>query len=236
MAVETTGNLILDTLSPELLASLNPREEFHPIGVVLITPVEIPEFVFFPHRGAVVSIVCTTLDGTMVESGIIGHEGMMHLQNVIAVPAPNGTEALVQIDGRFTRTDLAAVRALFRDNAQFREQLLPFANLFLDQVTQNLVCNRLHPIEQRLAKWLLTVRDRIDTDELHLTHEFLAHMLGIHRPGVSIAVSALELDGLIRHGRNLIALRDHEGLLERTCECYGALHRKLRAFTATFDV
>lgn len=86
-------------------------------------------------------------------------------------------------------------------------------------MTQNAVCNRVHQIEQRLAKWLLAVRDRAGSDELPLTHEFLAHMLGIHRPGVSIAVRALELDALITHERNLITIRDVEGLLARACEC-----------------
>lgn len=98
---------------------------------------------------------------------------------------------------------------------------------FLSQVTQNLVCNRLHPIEQRLAKWLLTVHDRVDSGDLHLTHDFLARMLGIHRPGVSLAISALEVDGLIHHSRNRIALRDREGLLSKCCECYGVVHENL---------
>jgi CRP-like cAMP-binding protein len=107
--------------------------------------------------------------------------------------------------------------------------------VFLDQVTQNLVCNRLHPIEQRLAKWLLVMQDRTQTAELHLTQEFLSYMLGVHRPGVSIAVTALEADGVIAHRRNRIALREREGIIARSCECYRPLHEKLRDFASEFS-
>jgi CRP-like cAMP-binding protein len=114
----------------------------------------------------------------------------------------------------------------------FRDRVLAFTSSFLEQVTQNLVCNRLHAIEQRLSKWILTVRDRTHDDELTLTHEFLAHMLGIHRPGVSIAVAALELDALIAHGRNRIIITDRSGLEKRSCECYGVLHASLQKVRA----
>src|SRR5207253_11228883 len=107
------------------------------------------------------------------------------------------------------------------------EAVLTFTTAFLNQVTQNLVCNRLHEIEHRLAKWLLLCRDRARRDELSLTHEFLSHMLGVHRPGVSIAVAALASDGLIAQGRNRITIRSVEGLEERSCECYGPLHETL---------
>jgi CRP-like cAMP-binding protein len=231
---ESRGNLLLDTLTPEALRALNPHEEDHPISTVLIRPDETPEFIFFPHAGAVVSIIRTTEDGWTVESGVIGNEGLVHLQTAITSPAPTGSQALVQIEGRFTRIDAQLLRDVFRDDAAFRARLLAFTSTFLGQVTQNLVCNKLHPIEQRLAKWLLIVRDRIDTDELHLTHDFLAHMLGIHRPGVSLAVTSLELDGVIRHARNQITIRDRDGLVQRCCECYGVVHAGLREYCSTF--
>jgi Mn-dependent DtxR family transcriptional regulator len=100
-------------------------------------------------------------------------------------------------------------------------------------VTQNLLCNRPHAIEHRLAKWLLVIRDRTATDDLHLTQNFLSHMLGVYRPSVSIAVNALEGDGVIAHSRNHIRIRDHAGLLARSCECYAVLHAGLAGFTKT---
>lgn len=124
------------------------------------------------------------------------------------------------------------VRMISNTTGVRMDLLLSFTSLFLHQVTQNLLCNRLHAIEQRLAKWLLIIRDRIDTDELHLTQDFLSHMLGVHRPGVSIVVNALEVDGLIKHSRNYIGIPDHAGLLERSCECSAALCADLEQFRA----
>jgi CRP-like cAMP-binding protein len=232
MAVLPDGNILLNALSPDALSALDVHDENHPISTVLIPLDETPRFVFFPYSGAVVSIVRSTENGSMVEAGVIGGEGLFYVQTAITTPAPTGAEAIVQIEGRFARVEHARLSAQFRDNHRFRESMLAFTSVFLEQITQNLVCNRLHPIEQRLAKWLLVVRDRIDTDELHLTQDFLSHMLGIHRPGVSIAVAALEVDGLIRHSRSSIRLRDHEGLLERSCECYGVIHSRLLKFVS----
>jgi len=227
------GNLLLNTLSPKILSALDPREEDHKITDILIRPADTPDSIFFPHFGAVVSIIRATESGAMVEAGVVGHEGMFNVHTVITEPAPTGSEAIVQIDGRISRVDAGILRDHFRKNEAFRDLLLSFTSLFLHQVTQNLLCNRLHAIEQRLAKWLLIIRDRIDTDELHLTQDFLSHMLGVHRPGVSIAVTALEADGVIGHSRNYIRIRDHKGLLARSCECYAPLHAGLERFVAS---
>ncbi|MEA2342279.1 MAG: hypothetical protein QOF63_448 [Thermoanaerobaculia bacterium] len=229
----TSGNLLLRTLPPKILRALAPAEEEHRITDILMRPDKTPESIFFPHFGAVVSIIRSTESGAMVEAGVVGHEGMFNVHTVIADPAPTGSEAVVQIDGRISRVDAGVLRNHFRKGEAFRDLLLSFTSLFLHQVTQNLLCNRLHAIEQRLAKWLLITRDRIDTDELHLTQDFLSHMLGVHRPGVSIAVTALENDGVIGHSRNYIRIRDHAGLIARSCECYAPLHAGLERFVAS---
>lgn len=234
MPATASDNLLLAALDPATLRALNVLAEDHPIRTVLIESGETPASVFFPHRNAVVSIVRATEDGSMVEAGVIGNEGAFSVHTVITAPAPVGSEAIVQIDGRFSRVDAAVLRDLFQVDQSFRDNLLSFTSVFLTQVTQNLVCNRLHAIEQRLAKWLLVVRDRIDTDHLHLTQDFIAHMLGIHRPGVSIALGALEADGLITHSRNLITIRGHDGLLARSCECFRVVHASLAGFRAAF--
>jgi CRP-like cAMP-binding protein len=228
-----SGNLLLNILNPKVLRTLNAREEDHRITDILIKPGETPGSIFFPHFGAVVSIIRATESGSMVEAGVVGHEGMFSVHTVIAAPAATGTEALVQIDGRVSRVNAGLLRNHFRRDEKFRDLLLAFTSLFLHQVTQNLLCNRLHGIEQRLAKWLLIIRDRIDTDELHLTQDFLSHMLGVHRPGVSIAVTALESDGMIGHSRNYIRIRDHKGLLASSCECYSPLHAGLKRFVGS---
>ena len=230
----SSGNLLLATLSRSALRSLNLRDEIHPIAEVLIRADETPEFIYFPGDNAVISVVRATEDGWLVEAGVVGNEGAVHIQTILTAPAPTGGQALTQIEGHFWRAEGRLVRDLFQNDTPFRQRVLAFTTTFLGQVTQNLVCNRLHQIEQRLAKWLLIVRDRIDTDELHLTHEFLSHMLGIHRPGVSIAVTALEMDGMIHHGRNRITIADRAALTARSCECYAITCASLERLRSAF--
>lgn len=224
------ANLLLRLLPRDALERAAAHEQHHDLRDRIIEPEETPAFVYFPHPGAVCSIVRSTSDGQMVETGVVGGEGVFNVQSVLTTPAPTGSAAVIQHEGRFTRMESAVARALFDQHAAFREGVLAYTSLFLDQVTQNLVCNRLHVIEQRLAKWLLVMRDRVAGDELHLTQEFLSYMLGVRRPGVTIAVSALEADGLIEHGRNRIQLRDLDGIASRSCECYLPLRDKLAAF------
>ena len=224
------GNLLLSLLPPDLLRQADLQEEEHPIRDILIGAEETATAVYFPHQGGVASIVRTTASGQMVEAGIVGAEGMLNVQTLLADPAPTGNDVVIQNEGRFTRMEVTRLRELFDANVTFRDALLRYTSVFLDQVTQNLVCNRLHAIEQRLAKWLLMMRDRVLSDELQLTQEFLSYMLGVHRPGVSIAVQSLEADGVIRHRRNWIELRDREGVLARSCECYRPLRERLHDF------
>jgi CRP-like cAMP-binding protein len=235
MQLSTGGNLLLDHLSRETLLWLKPELQQYRNGVVLVKEGEIPANVYFPHRGAVVSIVRSTSDGSMVEAGIIGAEGIYPISAVIAAPFPSANQAIVQIDGDFTKVDAERLRELFGRDREFSAHLLDFTHCFIEQLTQNLICNRLHQIEQRLAKWLLMVRDRISGDSINLTHEFLSHMLGIHRPGVSIAVGALANAGLIEHGRNRIVIRDQPGLLRRSCECHRVNLATLQWFHETFE-
>lgn len=227
-------NLLLEALSPETIRSLGIHESRFGNGALLYSTEEHTETVFFPLDGTVVSILRTTEDGSMVESGIIGSEGVVGVQAVIAEPGPAGNEAIVQIEGPIACGELARIRHLFRANAALRDAILAFTSAMIEQVSQNLVCNRLHDIEQRLAKWLLVVRHRAFTNDLHLTQEFLAHMLGVHRPAVSIAIRALERDGAIRHTRNRVEIRDPEALAARACECHAVLHGALLRMRATF--
>jgi CRP-like cAMP-binding protein len=226
------GNLLLSMLPADAYESAGVRDGDHAIRDELIGAEETPQYVIFPHAGAVASIVRTTVSGQMVEAGVVGGEGMFNIHTVLTKPGPTGSAAIVQNEGRFSFIEAAKLRELFDAHIEFRDALLAYTSVFLDQVTQNLLCNRLHAIEQRLAKWLLVMRDRVLSDELHLTQEFLSYMLGVHRPGVSIAVNALETDGLIHHRRNRIELRDRAGIEERSCECYRPLHDKLREFLA----
>jgi CRP-like cAMP-binding protein len=228
---ENNGNLFLHGFS---MAELGGESIDYTIGAILTDAGQPPEFVYFPHLGSVASVTLSTAEGGTVEAGIVGDEGFVNIHSIIAEPARTRTDVVVQAPGVFTRVPTAGARGRFQSDGQFRDRVLMYTSNFLNQITQHAVCNRLHSIERRLAKWLLAMSDRAFSDELHLTHEFLSHMLGIHRPGVSIAVSALELDGMIVHGRNLIVVRDREGLLERTCECYGVVREDLVRLRGAF--
>lgn len=228
-------NLILGVLASETLRTLSPETLPYEAGDILFTPEKVPEFVYFPHGGAVVSMVRTTAEGAMVEAGVVGSEGVFSVHSLIAEPAPTRCETIMQLRGLVTRVPTETAREWFAIDATFRQAVLAYTSGFLSDITQNTVCNRLHTIEQRLAKWLLTVHDRHESDELRLTHEFLSHMLGVQRAGVTIAVNALEQDGLIAHTRNRILLRDRAGLLSRSCECYAILHENLQQLRASVE-
>jgi CRP-like cAMP-binding protein len=143
-------------------------------------------------------------------------------------PDTIGADAVIQITGSISRVPLRQVRELLNGETAVRELLLTYAGAFLTQVSQHAVCNRLHSIEERLAKWLLGVRDRIDSDEVGLTHDFLSHMLGIRRSGVTVAIGALVLDGLVQQSRSSVTIIDRDGLEGRACECYGVIAEAMR--------
>ena len=224
-------SLLLDTLPPDVRSSLHVQETEHRLAEVLIKADERPDLVFFPHTGALVSIIRSTASGSMVEVGVIGGEGVFNVHSLLTQSPPTGSEALVQGEGCFSRVKASRIKDLFRSNEPFRDLLLEYTSIFLDQVTQNAVCNRLHPIEQRLAKWLLIVRERVGNEDLQLTHDFLAHMLGVHRPGVSIAVNALAMDAVIESRRNHIIVRDVVGLKAKSCECHASINDRLSVFS-----
>jgi len=215
----TTGNAFLEALSASIPGRLAIVEEHRESHDVLIEADEPTEWLYFPPRGAMISLTRSADSGATVEVGIVGYEGLATMHALLA-PNSIGAEGIVQLGGAFSRVSLSEIRDLMNDNENARELSFAYAGAFLSQVSQHALCNRLHTIEQRLAKWLLGVRDRIDTDEIGLTHDFLSHMLGIRRSGVTVAIGALALDGLIRHSRNSITIRDREGLEGRSCECY----------------
>jgi CRP-like cAMP-binding protein len=221
------GNALLAALPDDVRKHLEIIEEDGPSHDVLIDADEPPEWLWFPHRGTVVSMTRTSEGGATVEVGIIGSEGLASMHAFLS-PDAIGADAVIQIAGSISRVPLRQVRELLAGEAAVRDLLLTYAGAFLTQVSQHAVCNRLHSIEQRLAKWLLGVRDRIDTDEVTLTHDFLSHMLGIRRSGVTVAVGALVLDGLVQQSRSSVTILDREGLQGRACECYGVMTEAMR--------
>jgi CRP-like cAMP-binding protein len=210
---------LLDVFPPDVRGALAREEQSVETHVVLVKSADKSKWVYFPHRGCVVSLTRTAETGATVEVGIIGSDGMVGIDTLLSME-PARSDAVVQVSGRLSRAKAADVRRVFDENREVRQVLLTASMKFLHQVSQHAVCNRLHSVEQRLAKWLLEVRDKVDSDEIRLTHDFLSHMLGIRRSGVTVAIGALEQNGLITHRRSSLTIVDRAGLEDSACECY----------------
>jgi CRP-like cAMP-binding protein len=213
-------NRLLAALSPEDWAHLEPHLEavelpFDQTVHAADGPVDA---VFFVETG-MVSLIVTLEGGDQVESGLAGPEGLVGLPLVYG-NSHAFTESRVQMEGTALRIDAAPLRAEMERSAALRALLLRYALAFHAQVTLTAACNARHAIEQRLAKWLLTAHDRAGGDEFAMTHEFLSLMLGVRRPGVSIAAGMLQKAGLIHYARGRMTIADRPGLEAASCECY----------------
>ncbi len=167
------------------------------------------------------------VDGNSAEVGIVGFEGMVGLPLVLGSDR-SPTEAMVQAPGTFLRMGANAFREELDRSAPLRTLLLRYALAFQAQVTQTAACNGHHALDQRLARWLLIAHDRAQGDEFPMTQEFLAMMLCVHRPGVTIAARMFQQAGLIRYGNGQITITDRDGLEAAACECHAAVTREFR--------
>jgi CRP-like cAMP-binding protein len=215
----------------KILAAL-PAKEYARLAPHL-TPVELPlgetlyktedqmEYVYFPNSG-VVSFVAHMQEGASVEVGLVGSEGMVGIPLVFGDDiSPN--EAIVQIADGGMRMKATALTDELNRGGDLQGLLMRFALALFRQVSQTAACNRNHHVGERLARWLLTCHDRVHGDELKLTQEFIAEMLGSRRSGVSEAAMMLQGAGLIRYSRGHITILDREGLEEFACECYATV-------------
>jgi CRP-like cAMP-binding protein len=214
------SNWILSALPPaeyeRLSVYLEPIEM--PLGEVLYHPDEPISHVYFPTRGTV-SVVCQFADGRSVEAGMVGNEGMFGVCVFLgSVTSP--LEAIVQLPGEALRMRADVLVEEFKRGEHLQDLLLRYTQAFMIQIAQTAACNRAHPIDGRIARWLLMCQDRAHSAELQLTHEFIATMLGTRRAGVSEAAGKLQDEGLIRYRRGHISVLDRAGLEGRSCECY----------------
>ena len=182
------------------------------------------KFVHFIETG-VGSLVATLRNGDAVEVGTIGNEGIVGLP-VVFGDGQAPTSVYVQVPGAGLRMKADLFRQELERSASMRASMLRYAHAFFNQVAQSAACAHLHPLEQRCARWLLMTHDRMQSDEFPLTQEFLSMMLGVRRAGVTVAAGELQRAGLIRYSRGRVTMLDHEGLLDRSCECYGVSKRE----------
>ncbi|MCA1623313.1 MAG: Crp/Fnr family transcriptional regulator [Acidobacteria bacterium] len=174
--------------------------------------------VYFPEY-AVASVVSSTSDGHNIEIGIIGNEGMVGVDVLLGVDSsPNA--CFIQIPNGGYRMTTQAIREEFEQGGELQKSLLRYTHALMTQISQTALCNRLHLIEQRLARWLLMCHDRTKGDVIDLTQEFLSLMLGVNRPTVTVAASILQGAGFIKYSRGKIIMLDREELEDFTCECY----------------
>lgn len=191
----------------------------------LIEPESPIDYVWFPHAG-----VCSNLihvqGGEAVEVGLVGREGMVGLPLVLGGFA-NPFHVIVQAGGAATRIAREPfVHEVLDSGHPFCGALLKYANLFLSTVAQTAACNRLHRIEQRLARWLMDMRSRTDSPDLSVTHEFLGLMVGAYRPSVTNALKSLEDRGLITVARGHLIILNEPALCAQACECHDAIARR----------
>jgi len=215
-----TGNRLLDRLAPEALALLRPHFETFPLELTqaIQEPGEKAEYVYFPTAG-MISIVAAMADGSAVEIGMAGKEGMFGISTILGDDTP-AQKAMVQLPGSALRVRSAQLRRAAQASAELQGMLLRYAQAVLTTATQSAACNRLHQLEQRCARWLLAAHDRASGDTFPMTHEFLAMMLGVRRPGVTIAVQDFRDGGMITYNHGTMTVLDRAGLETASCECY----------------
>ena len=141
---------------------------------------------------------------------------------------------MIQLSGEAIRLKVRVLRTEFDRDDVLRSLLLRYSQLLMGQIAQGSACNRVHPIEARCARWLLSTHDRVSGDEFPLTQEFLAMMLGVRRAGVSVAQHKLQQDGLISYARGDITILDRKGLEAASCECYRVLQDRFDRFYAHY--
>ncbi|MEH2364938.1 Crp/Fnr family transcriptional regulator [Nostoc sp.] len=180
--------------------------------------------VYFPDK-AVVSIVTTMEDGSTAEVGIVSNEGMVGIP-IILGDNTTTTTAFVQISGAAMQINADVLRAEFNRGGAIQTLLLCYVQAVYSELAQGAACNRLHTLEERLARWLLTVSDRLESEDFPLTHEFISQMLGVRRSGVTVAASTLSRAGMITYQRGHISILNREDLEATSCECYQVIQKE----------
>ncbi|MDF3020890.1 MAG: Crp/Fnr family transcriptional regulator [Steroidobacteraceae bacterium] len=198
----TAGQVPVDLIVPEILSDAGERIRH----------------VYFPIDGFI-SLITPAKGRRQLEIGLVGSEGMLGVPLLLGVSI-SPFRAMVQGGGRAWRVDAATLQQEIMSNAGVRATLNRYLYVFLAQLMQTSTCTRFHRIDARLARWLLMTRDRAHTDHFHLTHEFLALMLGVRRVGVTRAATALQRRELIRYRRGDISVLDVRGLERAACACY----------------
>ena len=186
---------------------------------------------YFPHAGVFSMVSSPEADsGMLVEVATVGNEGMIGLPLLLGGDNTPG-ECFCQVSGQAGRIPRAAFERLVDTCPGFRRVLLRYTQSLITQISQNAACNRMHPVEERCARWLLMSQDRVGANHFEITQEFLAQMLGVRRPTVSVAAGILQKAGLITYSRGLVVISDRKGLEAVACGCYRVIRDEFLRLT-----
>src|SRR5215213_4109508 len=225
-----SGNLLLEALPREEYDRLSPHLEFIRLapGKIVYNVGEVVRYAYFP-TGGMLSLLATTEAGRIIEVGMVGNEGMAGMPAILR----NGVapyQVTVQLDFHGFRISGAVLREAFRRGGRLQDLLLRYVNTLLVQITQSAACNRFHTVEERLCRWLLICHDRVPTDTIHRTQEFVSHMLGVPRSSVTAVASVLQDRQVIRYSRGKITVVDRQRLKAASCECYNLVRKEFTQF------
>ncbi|HYM43898.1 MAG TPA: Crp/Fnr family transcriptional regulator [Steroidobacteraceae bacterium] len=218
-----TQNLILAALPSAIYQRLAPRLEFveMDLGYSLYESGSPLQHVYFPVEG-IVSLLYVTQGGNSAELAVVGREGMIGVSLFMGgETTPN--RAVVQSACKAYRLPAQLLKAQFAEGGALQLLLLKFTQALITQISQTAVCNLHHSVDQQLCRWLLLSLDRLPGNQLQMTQELIANMLGVRRQGVTEAARKLERDGLISYSRGLISVLDRRAVEQRVCECYAVV-------------
>jgi CRP-like cAMP-binding protein len=224
-AGKQVSNKILLSISESDYSSLRPHLEYVslPNHLVLHEAGGKLDFAYFPNRG-LISLVVVMKNGKTAEAGIVGNEGFTGTLAAVGL-SRSPLQAVVQITGDGFRVEVGALQNTLESAPHLQLMLNRYALIRGMQVAQTAACNRLHDIEQRLARWLLMTQDRVDSGLLPITHDFLATMLGTDRPTVSLAAGVLQRKKLIEYARGAVKIVNRKKLEDSACECYEVIRQ-----------
>ena len=195
-----------------------------PLAAVIYESGGEQDHVYFPASG-IVSLLYVMNDGSSAEISVVGSEGMVGI-SLFMGGETTPSRAVVQSAGSAYRLEAAVIKAEFARGGPLQRLLLRYTQALITQMTQTAVCNRHHVLEQQLCRWLLLSLDRLPSNELVMTQQLIANMLGVRREGVTEAAGRLQADGLIDYSRGRINVLDRAKLEARACECYGVVRRE----------
>jgi len=183
------------------------------------------DYAYFPVD-AVISLVGTTLDGSGVEIGMVGREGFLGLP-ILFGRSIHPYQSTVQYPGTAWQVPGPVLQQALHTSRSLREQLLRYTSVRFVQLAQTAICYRFHTLEQRLCRWLLSMQDRLQSNEIRLTHEGLAQLIGGRRPTINTITNALKRSGFVEYRRGSLLILDRNALERRSCECYGIIAQEI---------